>query len=110
MPNVKVYMDDTLLAGQSQAAGTLLAVIRRHLCETLGVTEAACHIVALGVVSIPGQTQVNIELALLRKPDRSRDAVAKLCSQLRDLAAGLMQVPAAVRCALMEPEFYIVAR
>lgn len=110
MPNVKLFLDDALLWQKTAAAESLLPAIRNHLCATLGVTEAACHIVILPVRSLPGQTPANLELAILRKADRDRDRLAEVCGQLRALVALALDAPAAVRCAVMEPDSYIVVR
>ncbi len=110
MPNVKIYLDETALADRRDTIAPLLAAIRDQLCDSLGVAQAACHIVLFGVTSAPGQTPVNIELVLLRNPDRPRDRLALVCAQLRDLVADHLHCRAAVRCATMEPDHYIVAR
>lgn len=110
MPNVKLYVDDAVLSDKADAADALLVAIRGFLCDALGVTQDACHIVILGVRPLAGQTPANLELVLLRRQDRTRDLMASICARLRDLVADRMGCNAAVRCAMMEAEHYIVAR
>lgn len=110
MPNVKVYVDDSVLARSGSGPEAMLGAIRDFLCKSLNVPESACHIVLLGAISAKGQTPVNVELVVLRKQERTHDAMVALCGQLRDLTAEWTGCQTAVRCAMMEPEHYIVAR
>lgn len=110
MPNAKIYVDEALLRAASAQVDTLILQTRETIIAGLGVAEEACHIVALGVRSPEGQTPVNIELCILQKPDRARAMVEQVCRQLRDLAAHVLNEPAAIRCTLNEPENYVVIR
>ncbi|AWB47346.1 hypothetical protein HYN69_01450 [Gemmobacter aquarius] len=87
-----------------------MAELRRYLCEALGVTDAACHIVLIGVKSPAGQTPANVELVLLRRQDRTSEVMTAFCSRLRDLMTGWLGCQTAIRCTLMETELYFVAR
>ena len=110
MPNVKLFVDGAVLDARPKTLDSLLLQMREAMTGGLGVTEAACHIVVLEVRSLPGQTPVNIEICLLRKPGRSREALERFCGQLRDLVARSLGAPAAIRCILANPETYIVIR
>jgi hypothetical protein len=110
MPNVKFFIEESLLREKSAHIDELLNQTRETIIAGLGVTLAACHIVVLGVRSLTGQTPVNIELVLLQNPGRTRDVIERLCGQLRDTAVRMLDVPSAVRCAMTEPETYIVIR
>lgn len=110
MPNVKLYVDEGVLRERPASVEALLPRACDLVCAALGVTVEACHIVVLGVRSLPGQTPVNIELCLLQKPGRSRAVMERFCAELRDLAARALDAPAAIRCTLAEPDSYIVIR
>jgi hypothetical protein len=110
MPNVKFFVDERVLAGIDNRLDPILTEIRAFLCPAFGVTEAACHLVVLGVKSLATQTPVNIELAILKRPDRPRARVEASCADLQALALRLFGVPVAIRCAVMDPEAYIVKR
>lgn len=110
MPNVKLYVDERVLAGLAERTEPVLLEIRTLLCQMFGAPEAACHLVIIGVRSMAGQLPVNIELAVLRKPDRPREAVDASCARLQAVAADLFGVPVAIRCTLMDPEIYVVKR
>lgn len=110
MPNVKLYIDDPLLARLGDRLQPALTELRHFLCTAFGVAEPTCHIVVIGVRSPDGQTAINVELVALQKPGRARDAVDASCARLQDLLEGLLGTRPAVRCALMEPETYIVRR
>lgn len=110
MPNVKIYVDDTMLAGVAERSDTVLVALRSFICEALGVTEAACHIVLVGVKSPAGQTPVNVELVLLRRQDRTSEIMAAFCGRLRDLMAEWLGCHTAIRCTLMDTDLYFVAR
>lgn len=110
VPNVKVYVDEGVLPAVQDRSDTVLVGLRRFLCEALGVTEAACHIVLIGVKSLPGQTPVNVELVLLRRQDRTGDTMTAFCSRLRDLMTEWLGCQTAIRCTLMETDLYFVSR
>lgn len=110
MPNVKIYVDESVLAGVEERSDTGLVALRRFLCEALGVTEAACHIVLIGVKSPTGQTLANVELVLLRRQDRTSEMMTAFCSRLRNLMTDWLGCQTAIRCTLMETDLYFVAR
>lgn len=110
MPNVKLFVDERVLEGIENRLDLILTDLRAFLCPAFGVTEAACHLVVLGVKSLRSQTPVNIELAILQRPSRPREKVETSCDELQALALGLFGVPVAVRCSVMDPENYVVKR
>ena len=110
MPNVKFFVDERVLAGMGDRLDPILTEIRAFLVAAFGVTEAACHLVVLGVKSLATQTPVNIELAILNRLDRPRDRVDASCADLQALALRLFGVPVAIRCTVMDPETYVVKR
>lgn len=110
MPNVKLYVDDRVLIGIGDRLEPILTDLRAFLCPGFGVTEAACHLVVMGVRSLATQTPVNIELVILQRPDRPRDRVEAICADLQTLAQRLFAVPVAIRCTAMQAESYVVKR
>lgn len=110
MPNVKLFVDERVMAGIGDRLDPILTELRAFLVRAFGVTEAACHIVVLGVTSLATQTPVNIELAILQRPDRPRDRIESSCTDLQALALRLFGVAVAIRCTVMDPEAYIVKR
>ena len=110
MPNVKLFVDDRALAPVADRLESVLTDLRAFLCRAFGVTEPACHLVVVPVRSLAGQTPINIELALLQRADRPRATVEEACGQLQALAGQLFGTHAAIRCALLDPEGYVVKR
>lgn len=110
MPNAKLYIDDRALARIAEGIEPALGDLRQALCQVFSVTEPACHLVIIPVKALAGQTPVNVELTILHKADRTREAVEAACLRLQALVERLFGLRAAIRCTMMQPENYVVMK
>lgn len=110
MPNVKIFVDDTIHAGCREALGQALGPIRAMLCHDLQVDVPACQFAVVAVGAMPDLPRVNVEMAILPRPERTRDVVLAVCGKLRDMVGQATGTHVAVRVTALDPETYIALK
>lgn len=110
MPNLKIYVDQGLLADCRAALVAELLPLRAHLCETLKVEVAACQFAILSAVVLPDLPRVNVELHILPHPDRTRATLADLAGQIQGRIAAATGTHTAVRITTLDPQGYVVLK
>lgn len=110
MPNVKIFVDQSRLAQVQDGLIALLPEMRRFLCSAFGVDALACQIAVIGVLGLPDQPQINTELHILARPDRTRDAVQTTAHDLRAMLAQATGLHVAVRIAGLDPATYVALK
>ncbi|WP_172331738.1 hypothetical protein [Mangrovicoccus sp. HB161399] len=111
MPNVKLLVEDSLWSDRGEAIRACLLPMREMLCAELDVPVAACQIAAIPFAGIPDQPQVNLELLILPRPDRTREKLTALGEKLRShYASATGGAPMAVRFAELVPETYVALK
>jgi hypothetical protein len=110
MPNVKIYVDDTLLpACRDRLLGSLRQLCDR-LCEELSVDRAACQFAVISVSAMPELPRVNVEMQILPRPERTRDRLVSVCGMMRDMIGDATGTHVAVRMTALDPETYITLK
>jgi hypothetical protein len=110
MPNVKLYVDETLLPGCRVALIAALPGLQAMLCDRLKVESAACQFAILSVIAMPDLTRVNVEMHLLPHPDRTQDTLKSLAGAMQSLIAAVTGTHTAVRFATLVPDPYIALK
>lgn len=111
MPNLKLYVEEALLATHKPALVAALAPLRARLCAALDVPPAACQLAIVAVAGLADQPPVNVELALMPRPERSRERLTDLAAAIRaDLSPRLGGAPVAVRISALDPQSYIALK
>mgnify|MGYP000075281319 CR=1 FL=1 len=75
MPNVKIFVEEALFASKSGALRDALLPLRDMLCKGFKVDVAACQFAVTPVMAMPDLPLVNVEMHILPRADRTRDAV-----------------------------------
>jgi hypothetical protein len=110
MPNVKLYVDETVLPGCRAGLIAVLPGLRTMLCDTLKVDSAACQFAILSVIAMPDLPRVNVEMHLLPHPDRTREMLKSLAAAVQSLIAAVAGTHTAVRIATLVPDAYIALK
>ncbi|WFU12868.1 hypothetical protein QA646_28685 (plasmid) [Rhizobium sp. CB3090] len=110
MPNLKIFLDDSLPDECRSALREALSPIRDMLCRQLKVDRSACQFAILPVIAINGQPPINVELSILPKPDRSREVILGLCGELQRMVAEVSGTHVAVRASALDPETYVALK
>ena len=110
MPNVKLYVDETVLPGCRADLIAALPGLRTMLCDRLKVEDAACQFAILSVIAMPDLPRVNVEMHLLPYPDRTRDMLKSLAMAVQSLISAITGTHTAVRIATLDPGAYIALK
>ena len=111
MPNMKLYVDETLWPAQAEGLRQALAPMRDLLCRELNVPVAACQLAIVPVWGMADQPSLNIELSILPRPERTRTKLEGVGRDLRALLAPLItEAAVAVRISALDPETYVALK
>lgn len=110
MPNLKIYVDQTIFDRDGPRLGEALEPIRTLLCDAFRVTPAACQMAVIPVLGVPDQPQVNIELLILPHAARTTEAIQAAAERLRVLLASVTEARVAVRVAQLDPTTYVALK
>jgi len=110
MPNVKIFVDETRLPAVQERLTSLLPDLRSQLCEAFSVDLAAAQFAVIPVFGLPDQPPINVEMHILPRPDRTREAVLAVARQTRDRLREATGHHAAVRIATLDAETYVALK
>lgn len=110
MPNVKLHVDQKLPAATAKKIVAVLPPLRAFLCDRFAVPAAACQLAVITVGGLPDQPQVNVELAILPGPERTRDRVTAICAEMQALIAAAAGCHVAVRCSQLDAATYVALK
>ena len=110
MPNVKIFVEQSVIEERLDALERSLIPLRQSLCQEFSVPEAACQIALVPVIGAAGQPVANMEIHYLSKSDRTPEMIAAACSVFRGiLEPALGKVPA-VRASALDPSTYVALK
>lgn len=110
MPNLKIYVDETLYPACRDRLALALVPIRAQLCADLDVPVAACQFAVIPVLAMPDLPRIGVEMQILPRPDRSRDRVTAVCARLRDKLVEVTGTHVAVRASMLDPQTYVALK
>lgn len=110
MPNLKIYVDETIFDGVRPHLSEALEPIRALLCDAFRVTPPACQLAVIRVLGMPDQPQINTELLILPHADRTDEAIRAAAERLRSLLVSVTGARVAVRIAQLDPVTYVALK
>ena len=110
MPNVKIFIDEAQYGAARDGLAAFLPDMRTSLCSSLSVGNEAFQLAIIPVLGMPDQPQINVELFLLERPDRTRAMVTEVAGQLREHIGHATGQSVAVRIAMLDPETYVALK
>lgn len=110
MPNMKIYVDADRNGAAVGAVRNLLLPLRVMLCRELDVDITACQFAVVEVFGLEDQAQVNVEILILPRPERTRDRIIEVCTLIRAMVADATGLHVAVRSSFLDPETYVAMK
>ncbi|WP_245571378.1 hypothetical protein [Neorhizobium alkalisoli] len=110
MPNVKIYVDHSLPERVRHEIQATLPALGKLLCARLQVDITACQFAVMSVYAMAGLPSVNLELAILPKPERTRKRLTDLAEDIQQLMGEAAGTHIAVRISLLDPSTYIALK
>lgn len=108
MPNMKIYVDDSLFHACKPALVAALDPIRACIIRRLNVSQAACQISILPAIGLPDQALVNAEIQILPHADRTRAVLVAFGEEVRAILAAATGTRPAFRCMQHHPGSYVI--
>lgn len=110
MPNIKIYVDETVYPDCRETLAATLLPMRDLLRRELQADLSAFQFAIIPVMAMADLPRVNAELMLLPRPDRTRDAVTRVGAALRDMLVAATGTHVAIRVAFLDPETYVALK
>jgi hypothetical protein len=110
MPNVKIYVDEVIYPDCRDRLSAALRSVRDMLCGDLTVDAMACQFAVIPVMALPDLPPVNVELAIMPRPDRTRALLLAVCTKLREMVGAATGTHVAIRVTTLDPETYIAVK
>ncbi len=110
MPNVKIYVDDGLYPVLRAPLLKALGPIRDMLAAELAVELPAFQFAVMPVAAMPDLPRVNVEMAILPRPERTPELILAVCGKLRAMVEAATGTHVAVRSSALDPESYIALK
>ncbi|MAU20131.1 MAG: hypothetical protein CMH13_06320 [Martelella sp.] len=110
MPNVKIFIDEAQYGAARDRLAAFLPDMRTSLCSSLSVGNEAFQLAIIPVLGLPDQPQINVELSLLERPDRTHGMVTEVAGQLREQIGHVTGQSVAVRIAMLDPKTYVALK
>ena len=110
MPNLKIYVDETLLPVCRADLMKALNPLRATLCAALKGDLAACQFAVVGALVMPDLPRANVEIQIMPHPDRTRDVLTALAKQIQALIGTATGTHTAVRIATLVPAGYVALK
>lgn len=110
MPNVKLYVEETVLPGCRADLIAALPGLRTMLCAALKVDVATCQFAILSVIAMSDLPRVNVEMSILAHSDRTRDMLKSLAAAVQAWITAVTGTHTAVRIASLVPDGYVALK
>ncbi|MGO4852801.1 hypothetical protein [Phaeovulum sp. W22_SRMD_FR3] len=110
MPNLKIYVDETIYPTLRTALVDALPPLRDVLCSGLKVPVSACQFAVIPVLAMPDLPGINMEIQILQRAERTSAVLTELCVRLRATLEGATGAHVAVRMGTIDPETYVTLK
>jgi hypothetical protein len=110
MPNVKIYVDEVVHPSSRDRLIAALGPILDMLCQDLSVDRPACQMAVIPVLAMPDLPPVNVELAIMPRPERTRAVLLGVCAKLREMVGAATGTHVAIRVTTLDPATYIALK
>jgi hypothetical protein len=110
MPNVKIFVDETIYPACRKPLADALNPLRDMLCDRLKVDVPACQFAVLPVQAMADLPRVNVEMQILPRPERTREVVLEVCRKVREMVGAATSSHVAVRVVSLDPDTYIALK
>ena len=110
MPNLKIYIDESMYPACRDQLASALGPIRAQLCTDLDVRVADCQFAVLPVMAMPDLPRVGVEFLIMPRPDRTREKITEVCITLRAMVEAATGTHVAVRATTLDPVTYVALK
>jgi hypothetical protein len=110
MPNLKIFVDETLYPECRDRLAAAMEPIRSMLCDELKVDAPACQFALMPVMAMGDLPRVNAEMQVMPRPERTRDHMISVSRRLQEMLRSATGTHVAVRVTSLDPQTYIALK
>ncbi|WP_284757031.1 hypothetical protein [Agrobacterium sp. fls2-241-TYG-188a] len=110
MPILKIHIDFDRHPKATAAIRGALEPLRATLCRELAVDVSACQISVINIFGLDDQPQVNTEMFLLPRPERTRERITEVCKLIQKTMSETTGLHVAVRSNMLDPQTYVAVK
>ena len=110
MPNIKIYVDETVLAENKLALTNALTPLRDIIMKYLNVPQSACQMAIISCIGYTEHPAINFEIYIMPQPDRTQENIKAMGAEIQKLLNNLTQQTTAFRCAQLDPTTYVAMK
>lgn len=110
MPNLKIFVDESLGTEVRDRLHAALPSLRELMCRQLDVDIPLAQFVLVPVLGLSDQAQLAVEMQILPKAQRTREHLVSTCEALREALWAVADVKTAIRVTTVDPANYLVMR
>lgn len=110
MPNLKIFVDDSLGSEARDRLHAALPSLRELICRELQVDIPLAQLALVPVMGLPDQALLAVEMQVLPKPDRTREHLVSACDAFRAALQAVVDAKTAIRVTAVDPAKYLVLR
>lgn len=110
MPNLKIFLDESVGGEVRQQLHAGLPKLRDLMCRELNVDIPLAQFVIVPVLGLPDQAQFSVEMQILPKAERTREHLVRTCEVLREALCEIADVKIAIRVTTVDAANYLVIR
>lgn len=110
MPNIKLFVDQALLATRDGEIRAALGPLRDLACRELSVPASACQLAVIGVIGLQDQPLANMEFQYLALPERTPEKIHQVCAVFQDFLFAPLGLKAAIRATPLDRATYVALK
>jgi hypothetical protein len=110
MPNVKIYVDEDILAEHKAALTQVLKPLRKIVAQRLEVPNSACQLALIPVIALNDQPAVNVEIHIMPRAGRTPKALETMGTEIQQMLKDVTGKQVAFRCAQLDPTTYVTLK
>ena len=110
MPNVKIYVDEDILAEHEAALTQILEPLREIVAQHLEVPHSACQLALLPVIALKDQPAMNVEIHIMPRAGRTQKYLEAMGTQIQQRLHDVTGRQVAFRCSQLDPTTYVTLK
>ncbi|THD71616.1 hypothetical protein E7681_17580 [Thalassobius vesicularis] len=110
MPNLKLFVDQDLLAERKAELSAALEPLRACIMERLEVPASAVQVAIVPVIGLPDQPLINVEIHIMPRPNRTRPVLESFGAEVKKLVEAASGASPAFRCMQLDAETYVALK
>lgn len=110
MPTIRIYLAKPLEEKIPELIAGAFPKMREAACRLFGVAPDICKISIVPVYCDVDIAQANVEVNFLDKPERTKEIIRTLCTELHEILGPFLGFRPAVGAAIRDPDTFVFVK